>query len=253
MPLLQRGTLDTVMGAPRPRTSHSQVVQKLGMDIVSGSFAIGEILPGDAELVQRFKVSRTILREAMKTLAAKGMIAPKARIGTRVTSREHWNMFDSDVLHWHFEAGVNEEFLLHLYDIRLAFEPFGAFLAAARATEKDTAQLAALSAEMGNPANSKEKRALADMNFHILITEISGNPFMRTVGSLIKAALAGIFRMSNPDTDAREIDDVSVSHLRIVDALRNGDGVLARQEMEKVIETGRDQIREFKRSRTANR
>jgi DNA-binding FadR family transcriptional regulator len=244
--------LDSVLGTVRPRTNHSQVVHKLGLSIVSGEFAIGEILPGDVDLVQRFKVSRTILREAMKTLAAKGMVAPKARIGTRVTPPDQWNMFDSDVLSWHFEAGVSEDFLLHLYDIRLAFEPFGASLAATRATEKDLVQLATFAAEMGNPSNSKEKRAFADMNFHILITEMSGNPFMRTVGALIKAALAGIFRMSNPEADPREIAAVSRSHLQIVDALRSGDPVLARRQMETVIETGRDQIREFQRSRAGD-
>ncbi len=100
--------------------------------------------------MERLKVSRTVLREAMKTLTAKGMISPKARIGTRVTERDSWNMFDSEVLLWHFEAGVSDEFLLHLYDIRHAFEPYGAALAAVRAKDADITRLAAYANEMGN-------------------------------------------------------------------------------------------------------
>lgn len=162
-----------------------------------------------------------------------------------MTERESWNMFDSEVLLWHFEAGVSDEFLLHLYDIRQAFEPYGAGLAAIRAKDADIAKLAAYANEMGNTAYSKEKRALADMNFHVLITEMSGNPFMRTVGSLIKAALVGIFRMSNPETDPNEISDVSASHLRLVEAFRLRDEAAARREMERLIENGRQQVLEF--------
>ncbi len=242
---MQRGMLDAAIGFRKLRTNHAQVVHKLGLDIVSGFFKTGDILPGDAELMERLKVSRTVLREAMKTLTAKGMISPKARIGTRVTERESWNMFDSEVLLWHFEAGVSEEFLLHLYDIRQAFEPYGAGLAAIKAKDADIARLVAYANEMGNTAYSKEKRALADMNFHVLITEMSGNPFMRTVGSLIKAALVGIFRMSNPEADPNEISDVSASHLRLVEAFRLRDEAAARREMERLIENGRQQILEF--------
>lgn len=247
---LVRENLDNVMKVARPRTSHAQVVHKLGQGIVSGEFSAGEILPGDAELVGRFKVSRTILREAMKTLTAKGMVAPKARIGTRVTSRDKWNMFDSDVLHWHFESGINTEFLLHLYDMRLAFEPFAASLAATHASDADLVRLEILATTMGDPSYSKEKRAIADMEFHILLAEVSGNPFMRTVGTLIKASLIGIFRMSNPETDSNEIADVSRTHLQLVEALRAHDAASARKQMETLIENGRNQIMSFVNSRT---
>jgi DNA-binding FadR family transcriptional regulator len=79
----------------RTRTSHAQVVDELGKAIVAGTYPVGSILPGDTELAQRFKVSRTVLRETMKTLAAKGMVVAKARVGTRVTEKNLWNMFDS--------------------------------------------------------------------------------------------------------------------------------------------------------------
>ena len=69
-------------------------MRELGVGIVSGDFPQNSILPGDAELMERFGVSRTVLREAMKTLAGKGLIQAKARIGTRVRDRSDWNLFD---------------------------------------------------------------------------------------------------------------------------------------------------------------
>ena len=78
---MRKGLLETVITGASTRTSHAQVVNELGKAIIAGDFPIGAILPGDAELAQRFKVSRTVLREAMKTLAAKGLIVPRARIG----------------------------------------------------------------------------------------------------------------------------------------------------------------------------
>ena len=91
--------------AGQSRTHHGHVMRDLGLKIISGAYPENSILPGDAELLERFGVSRTVLREALKTLAAKGLIQPKAKIGTRVLERSHWNLFDPDILVWHFEAG----------------------------------------------------------------------------------------------------------------------------------------------------
>src|SRR5690606_33133559 len=89
----------------RARSHTAHVVRELGMDIVSGAYTEQSILPGDADLMQRFGVSRTVLREALRARAAKGLIQPKARIGTRVRDKANWNLFDPDVLIWHAEAG----------------------------------------------------------------------------------------------------------------------------------------------------
>ena len=111
---MRKGLLETVISGMNTRTSHAQVVNELGRSIIAGDYPVGATLPGDAELAARFKVSRTVLREAMKTLAAKGLVVPRARIGTRVTPNTQWNLFDSDILTWYFAVGVNEDFLLHL-------------------------------------------------------------------------------------------------------------------------------------------
>ena len=222
--------------------NHAQVVHGLGKAIVAGEFSVGNLLPGDVELAERFKVSRTVLREAMKTLAAKGLIVARARVGTRVTEKKLWNLFDSDVISWHFETRIDEAFLLHLYDIRLAFEPFAAGLAAERATPQDVDWLAQLVTDMSYTGHSSESLAVADLKFHLAVAEVAKNPFMQTVGNLIEAALAGIFRLSSPAAGESRFDDVSVSHRKIVEAIHRHDRDAARKAMEDVILAGRSGV-----------
>ncbi|KAA1176859.1 FadR family transcriptional regulator [Rhizobium tropici] len=235
--------LDTRKPERKTRTSHAQVVDDLGKAIVSGAFPIGSILPGDGELLQRFKVSRTVLRESMKTLAAKGLVVPRARVGTRVTERIHWNMFDNEVLNWHFESGVNKEFLLHLYDIRMAFEPFAASLVAERASREDIDLLRRLAASMAAPHHTSDSLAVADLHFHLAITEASQNPFMRSLGGLIEAALVGMFRMSAPPS-SNGFANIADTHMAIVDAIAARNGPAAHKAMEFVIIDGRQHVLE---------
>lgn len=240
---MRKGLLETVITGANTRTSHAQVVDELGKAIVTGEFPVGSILPGDPELAMRFKVSRTVLREAMKTLAAKGLIVPRARIGTRVTAKNQWNLFDSDVLTWHFHGGVDEDFLYHLSEIRLAFEPHAAALAAVNATEAEISGMMRLAVAMGDPEHTAETLAMADLRFHLAVVEASGNPFMRTVGSLIEAALVGIFKLSSPASGRDQIDDVARTHIRIVEQISRRDEAGARAAMENVIRVGRDRVR----------
>ncbi|WP_275782575.1 FadR/GntR family transcriptional regulator [Pararhizobium gei] len=240
---MRKGLLETVIAGARTRTSHAQVVDEIGKAIVSGEFPVGSILPGDPELALRFKVSRTVLREAMKTLAAKGMIVPRARIGTRVTVRTQWNLFDGDVLSWHFNCGVSDEFLFHLSEIRLAFEPHAAALAAINASDAEISGMMRLAVAMGDPQHTAETLAMADLRFHLAVAEASGNPFMRAVGSLIEAALVGIFKLSSPASGRELIDEVARNHIRIVEQISRRDVAGARAAMENVIRLGRERVR----------
>lgn len=233
--------LETRNAEGKSRTSHAQVVDDLGKAIVSGAFPVGSILPGDSDLLQRFKVSRTVLRESMKTLAAKGLVVPRARVGTRVTEKIHWNMFDNEVLTWHFESGVDEEFLLHLYDIRLAFEPFAASLVARRANGEEIELLRQLAAAMAGPEHTPDSIAVADLHFHLAIAEASHNPFMRSLGGLVEAALVGMFRMSTPPSPDG-FANIAGTHLAIVNAIAAGDEAAAHKAMEAVILEGRDRV-----------
>jgi DNA-binding FadR family transcriptional regulator len=235
--------LHSAISGQRLRSNHAHIVDSLGRDIISGVIRSGATLPGDVELMSRFGVSRTVLREALKTLAAKGLIVPRARIGTKVTSRENWSLFDADILHWHFDSGIDDAFLVHLSEIRMAFEPYAAALAAERASTADIVALERLADAMGEPNHSAESHAMADLRFHLAIAEASRNPFMRSVGALIEAALVGVFRLSSPTADEKLVERTSVTHRRIVDAIRGRDPAGARTAMEAVIVTGLERVR----------
>ena len=115
----------------KPHNFHAHVMYTLGTAIVGGTYKEGQILPGDSDLIDQFGVSRTVLREALKTLSAKGLVEARARVGTRVLPRARWNMFDSDVLLWHLESGISFDFIASLAEIRMAVEPDAAALAQA--------------------------------------------------------------------------------------------------------------------------
>ena len=122
-------------------SNHGRVVGGLGRAIVMGDPPSGALLPGDEALAERFGVSRTVLREAMKTLAAKGLVVPRARVGTRVRPRHEWNMFDAQVLFWHLDGEPSDDFYEQLFEMRLAFEPFAAGLAARKASAAEVARI----------------------------------------------------------------------------------------------------------------
>ncbi|MCA1408730.1 FadR family transcriptional regulator [Ensifer sp. IC3342] len=248
---LSKSLFETVISGAPKRTSHAQVVDQLGKAIVSGEFPVGSILPGDPELAARFRVSRTVLREAMKTLAAKGLVVPRARIGTRVRPRKDWNLFDSDILNWHFVAGVDDEFLYHLSEVRLAFEPHAAALAARNATDAEIAGMMRLAVAMGDANHTAESLAVADLKFHLSVLDASGNPFLRTVGGLIEAALVGVFKLSSPTAEKSGIDEVARNHIRIVEEIGKRDEAGARLAMEYVIKVGRDRVRQALHADTA--
>jgi DNA-binding FadR family transcriptional regulator len=212
------------------------------MQIVSGKIAVGELVPGDLQLAERYGVSRTVLREAMKTLAAKGLVVPKARVGTRVRSRQSWNLFDPDVLAWHLDGGVKHELHLHISEIRMAFEPHAAGLAAQHACEEVMDELETLAIALGNSDCSAEQMARTDLKFHLGILESCGNPFMRGIGNLIEVALADIFKLSSPVGDEAGMKAVALAHLEIVHAIRRRDRDAAKRAMEDVIETGRQNL-----------
>lgn len=224
-----------------PRSSHGHVVQGIGRSIVGGAYRVGDILPGDADLAERFHVSRTVLREAMKTLGAKGMVVARARIGTRVTERNQWNLFDADVLAWHFDAGVDRDFLDHLCEMRLGFEPRAAMLAATHASAEDIATLYR-HAEAMRIATTDEAFAIADLRLHLALLDASGNPFMHSVGTLIEAALATSFTLTSPTEDPARAALSAAAHRSIAEAIEARDPAAAARAVEAVIQVGRDRV-----------
>ncbi|WP_136684067.1 FadR/GntR family transcriptional regulator [Falsirhodobacter xinxiangensis] len=232
------GLLEARLYGRKPRGSHGVVVEELGLAIVSGQIAEGAILPGDPDLMERFGVSRTVVREAMKTLAAKHLIEAKSRVGTRVLPRDRWNFIDADVIGWRLRAGIDLEFAMHLAEMRLALEPSAAALAARHATSDELVELYAIAARMEDPAHTRESIAKVDLDFHVAIARMSRNPFMRSVTSLIEAALAVMFHLSSPASSPDGLSLLASNHLRIVHAIAARDAPRAADAMRNVINVG---------------
>lgn len=232
------GLLERRIFGPTQRSSHAMVVEELGRSIVTGGLAEGSILPGDQELMERFDVSRTVLREAMKTLSAKRLIEAKARVGTRVCSKDSWNMLDADVIDWRLRDGIDAEFVTQLADMRQAMEPAMAALAARHASSEEIVALYAISARFDDPDHTRESIARVDLEFHLTIARMSRNPFMRSASSLIEAALAVSFQISSPALSREGIARCANDHLKIAHAIASRNEEKARSTMKHVIDEG---------------
>jgi len=228
----------------RPARSHtSRVVDDLGLQIVSGHYRQGSLLPGDSELIERYRVSRTVLREALKTLSAKGMLQAKARIGTRVRERASWNLFDPDVLVWHARNGFAPEFLTHLGEMRLALEPEAAAFAALRRTPAQLEDMQGWAAKMSDPAISQQDFVQADLGLHLAVAQGANNPFFLSISTLIEVALVAMLTISSPVENAERLAASVAQHRAIVDAIAARDSNVARRAMAVVVQMGIDRAR----------
>lgn len=234
------GLLENSLAGLTRRNNHSFVVNELGKSIVSGELEPGTLLPNDAELSARFGVSRTVLRESMKTLAAKRLIEPKAKVGTRILEESQWNYFDADVLGWRCEAGIDSRLIYEIAEIRLALEPAAAAAAARRATPNEIEALRTIAAKFNDLNHSRESIAKVDLEFHLAVAKLSGNPFMRSASALIEAALVISFKLSSPAASSETIAEISDNHMEIVNRIEAGDEVGAADAMRNVIKVGEE-------------
>jgi DNA-binding FadR family transcriptional regulator len=223
--------------SPRPSRT-TQVTNELGRAIVSGHYPQNAILPGDAELLAQFGVSRTVLREAVKILAGKGLLQSRARIGTRVRRRTDWNLFDADVLIWHAEIGFDAAFIAHLGEMRMALEPEAAALAAERRSVDQLAELYDWVEKMGAKNVSAAEFVAADLNFHLAVATAAANPFLKSISTLIEVALVAALSRSSPVDDDAGLAHSVGRHRAIAEAIDQRDPAAARAAMREVIGEG---------------
>ena len=227
----------SLLAAERGRSSHDQIAAVLGTELLQGRYAPGTTMPGEAELCARFHVSRTVLREVMKTLAAKGFVVPKTRVGTRVREALFWNYFDADVLAWRLRLGLDDEFRMTLTEVRRAVEPAAAALAAQRRRPEDLARLRECLQQIGRTGQSRQSFAAADLDFHLAIGSASGNPLIRSIAGVIETALVASFTYSSPVDDPTDHAASVKGHAAVVDAIEAGDAPGAAQSILAVIDT----------------
>lgn len=180
----------TLSGRQAARNFHSYVINEVGRAIVAGDMPIGSNLPNDAEMMDRFGVSRTVLREALKTLEAKGLVEARAKVGTRVLPQSRWNLFDRQVLAWKLESGPSSAFLQGFQIVRESLEVQSARLAA---LHREFEHIRLLNYWMNQRiimTHQPEPFALAEFEIHRVVAEASGNPFLRASTAIMEFGVA---------------------------------------------------------------
>ncbi len=219
--------------------AHAAVAESIGKRIVNGVYSVGSILPNEADWSAEFGVSRSVVREAVKMLTAKGLLTSRPRIGSRVAPRQRWNLLDHNVLAWYAEAPGQSQFLASLQEFRHIFEPEAAAMAARKRTEAQMEKISTACRAMGS-AETLSERSIADVAFHNAILEAAGNELLLPLGSLIESTLDRLFLMIN--RVAGQLRHAQKLHEDIEVAIRRGDPKAARQAVRALLENSDDYI-----------
>ncbi|HEY0418392.1 MAG TPA: FadR/GntR family transcriptional regulator [Acetobacteraceae bacterium] len=212
------------------------LVHDIGRRVVGGEFTCGATLPNEDELVLRFGVSRSTFREAMKTLASKGLVEIRPKTGTRVRDARHWHHTDPDVMVWYFETGPSQAVLDALRDVRRVLEPAAAARAALAATEEETGRIAAAFDAMGATIGDPVAHSEADREFHTAIFEATHNFIL---ARLIDVIVIGIYGNAVSAT-AQVVRGQQMSlpyHRAVLDAIRARDANGAAAATDRLLDT----------------
>ena len=239
--------------ASAPTFVRERVLATLGQRILSSHYPPGSTLPTEAQLCAEFGVSRTAMREAIKMLAAKGLVVSRQRAGTRIQETANWNRLDQDVLAWMSAAEPDPEFVAGLIEVRQALEPAAARLAAMRATSADLARIElAYQAMCVAPLDDLAACAEADVGFHVRILHASHNPVFAALGNLIGQALSNSFRLTT--SVSRSYIATLAAHGDVLEAIRLRQPDVASERMRALIDiASADLMRHVELLRQASR
>jgi DNA-binding FadR family transcriptional regulator len=231
------------MKKSRSRGLHGRVVDELGRRIISGEFPAGAPLPGQEDCCAMLGVSRSVMREALRVLAAKGLVDARPKAGTFVRPREEWNFLDPEVLEWRLKTAEADQVIEQLHELRQMVEPLAASLAASKAKLGDFQKMGQAYEAMAAAGNS-ERYVEPDLKFHRAIVAASGNDLFASLGRVVEAALTMNFRIcvDNPEGQTRSLE----MHKAILDAIVDRDAAAARLAMQKLIDYSRATVLEIR-------
>ncbi len=219
----------------------SRVTAELGGRIVAGDYVPDQVLPTEADLCGIFGVSRTTVREAMKRLHGKGLVAGSPRNGTRVLPTARWNQFDTELLSWRMQRGVTAEIVDQLYEVRDCFEPRACALAAARGDPAEKARIQTHFEKLSDACLDTEQRVSADLEFHLAIFAATGNPFLISLGWAIRTALRLSFTLSQRRSAMSPAEEAL--HGDICRAIQRGDAEASDRHMRCLLAASRRAVR----------
>lgn len=223
------------MGRTQKRNLFAHVVEDLGTRIVRGDLKPGDPFPIEADLGREFSASRSVIREAVKSLAARGLIESKTRTGIRVLTPTHWNLLDPEVLSWRYKVMPPAQFFSELFEIRLMIEPPAAALAAQRATQADIAEMSEAFDEMSKIHQDSAAAVEADLRFHRAILAAGKNALLHQMGHLIAVGL-----YISHQTSSESFVMFLPLHGQVLNAIRAREPQTARRTMEKLLGDTRD-------------
>jgi GntR family galactonate operon transcriptional repressor len=233
------------------RSLHDRVVHTIGRRILAGNLRPGALLPAEPEL----GASRTVLREAVKVLAAKGLVEARPKTGTRVRPRDAWNLLDPDVLAWQQAGSGSASLLRSLTEVRRIIEPAAAELAASRADAGDLAALRQALERMERTAQVRDQDfepfVQADMRFHLAIVHACRNELLEQMSRVVYSALLVSFRATSrvPGRASASLP----KHRAIFEALRGRDPRGAAAAMRHLVEATAIEIEALARRPRARR
>ena len=226
---------------------HGTIARDIGIKIVSGEHKPGETLNGEVAASDRLHVSRTAYREAVRILAAKGLVESRPKTGTRVSERSKWHLLDPDVLSWIFEHDPEDALLASLFELRKIVEPEAAALAAQRRDQSHIDRMAHALEGMAEHTLATEEGRDADQDFHAALLDASGNPFLTTLTSGVGAAVAWttVFKQRSSPLPRDPVPD----HQRVYEAVAAGDPAAAHMAMAKLVEMAFEDTTQSRRRR----
>jgi DNA-binding FadR family transcriptional regulator len=220
---------------------HARVLEQLGTAICGGEMEAGSLLYID-ELVDRFSVSRSVVREALRVLSSMGMVESRRRVGTVILPAGEWNVYDPQVIRWRLASDSRVSQLRSITELRTAVEPQAALLAAQRATNEEASALVGLAAKMwaAGKGDDEDEFLRLDIEFHRQVLAGSGNEMFLKLSELVAEVLAGRHHYGlmphHPHEDALKL------HAEVAQAIQRRDGAKARHAMREVMEQAIDEM-----------
>jgi DNA-binding FadR family transcriptional regulator len=222
-----------------------RVMEDLGVAIVTGRYCEANPFPIEALLCEKYGVSRSVLREAVKMLTAKGLLGARPRHGTWVEVERNWNFLDPDVLRWLLERKLSFSLLTEFTEMRLAVEPYAAAMAARSAGHTEVATIMAAIDRMVAAEHGDDDPLTSDIAFHVAVMRASGNRFYAQLCDMIDTAARFTIRATNAFKGVAQAS--AADHKKVADAIALGDAEAAEAAMLLLMQEALDLIALAKR------
>jgi DNA-binding FadR family transcriptional regulator len=216
------------------------VANSLGAAVVTGVYSADNPIPIEAQLCRQYEASRSVVREAVKMLTAKGLLGSRPRLGTSVQPEENWNLLDPDVLGWLLERKYSPALLIEFTELRLSVEPGAAALAARVAGAEEKTAIRDAIERMQAADRGDDDPLDSDIAFHVAVLRASRNRFYAQLTGFAATALRFSIRTTNR---YKGVQLASVAdHKKVADAIIGGRAVAAGEAMRKLIQEALDLI-----------